>query len=701
MVFNHKQKVLAVLLGALCSTADAQLVLAEVDEDLALLYGNEEMISIATGAKKPLHLAPSVASVVTADDLRELGIATLDEALERVPGLHVSRDSARLNAIYSMRGIHTVENPHVLLLINGIPVVNTVSGGRPPNYRLPVANISRIEIIRGPGSAVYGADAFAGVINVITKEASEMRGGVAGLRAGSFNSQDGWVQYGADHSGWQSAFSLEFSKSDGDDSRIVSPDASGGSASLESRYDVYNLNLDLRHDHWSLWLNSWANRDAGLGAGAARIIDPVGWQDTSVNIMKLRYNDEKLTSDWAVDTYLSYSRMKSDTYFVIYPPGSSKAICSDGGINSGNLYVPGTCGSFNLVTFTDGLIGEPIGIVDEMIYEAAFTYDGFDKHTVRLAVGYKHDDAKTSETKNYGPGVIDGLVSPIDLSYMQSVTGTSYIYMPNSERSVTYLSLQDGWSFAPDWELTGGVRYDDYSEFGDTVNPRLALVWAMDYNLTGKLLYGRAFRAPSFKELYFKNNSLLNGNAGLAPEKLDMVELAFDYRPTFDLTTFLNLFSYRVDDMIQFVNTVAQNSKDQRGHGAELEVIWNVMERVVLEGGFAWQRSEDANSGAVIADAPARQLTLAARYKPFSSLVLSAKAKREMDRRRAATDSRSPVADYTVVDIAARHTIGFTPWEFAAGIKNLFDTDAREPSLLTNDLPLEGRSLHVEASYKF
>lgn len=694
---------MAVLCGLGSATANAQTVLAQAEEDFALLYGDEEMISIATGNKKPLHLAPSVASVITADDLSRMGITTLDEALALVPGLHVSRDSLRLNAVYSIRGIHTAENPHVLLLMNGIPVINTASGGRPPSFRLPVANISRIEVIRGPGSAIFGADAFAGVINVITKEPGEIKNGVAGVRAGSFNSREGWVQQGANLSRWQSAVSLELSKSDGDDGRIVSPDALGRTAPLDSEYDIYNLNLDLRRDHWSLWFNSWANRDAGLGAGAARIIDPVGWQETGINTIKLRYNDEKLARDWAMDSYLSYSRFKSDSYFVIYPPGSILPICADGGINTGNVYVPDTCTVPSSVTFTDGLIGAPVGTVDTMIYEAAFTYRGLNRHEIRLAAGYRHDGLEAEESKNYGPGVIDGSVSPISIAGMTSVTGTDYIYAPDSTRSLTYLSLQDGWVFAPDWELTAGLRYDNYSDFGDTTNPRLALVWAMDYNLTGKLLYGRAFRAPSFKELYFKNNPVVNGNRDVQPEKLDMVELAFDYRPNFDTTILANLFSYRVDDLIQFPLPAgrATNAKDQKGHGAEIEMVWSATEMVELQGGFAWQQSEDANSGAVIADAPVRQLSLSARYRPHHSTWLAAKAKRVMDRPRDIADTRSPVSDYTLVDVAVRHTIGRTPWEVAGGINNLFDRDAREPSRLTNDLPLQGRSVRAEVSYKF
>ena len=81
-----------------------------------------------------------------------------------------------------------------------------------------------------------------------------------------------------------------------------------------------------------------------------------------------------------------------------------------------------------------------------------------------------------------------------------------------------------------DWYLTAGVRHDQYSDFGGTTNPRLALVWDTAYNLTSKLLYGQAFRPPSFSELYNINNPVGQGNPNLKPETNQSVELALPGR---------------------------------------------------------------------------------------------------------------------------------------------------------------------------
>src|ERR1019366_7398765 len=117
---------------------------------------------------------------------------------------------------YGMRGILTDSSPHVLMMVNGVPRTS-VYLGNPDEQRgeLPVENIARIEVIRGPGSAVYGADAFAGTINIITKTASEINGTSFGVRAGSFNSRDTWFQHGSKQGELEIAAYLKIGSTDG------------------------------------------------------------------------------------------------------------------------------------------------------------------------------------------------------------------------------------------------------------------------------------------------------------------------------------------------------------------------------------------------------------------------------------------------------------------------------------------------------
>ena len=159
---------------------------------------------------------------------------------------------------------------------------------------------------------------------------------------------------------------------------------------------------------------------------------------------------------------------------------------------------------------------------------------------------------KPRSTKNYGPGVIDGTSSPVD-GTLTNVTGTDDIFLQDQTRESYFVSAQDQWQLNNDWSFTAGIRWDHFEDFGNATTPRLALVWEPLHNLTTKLLYGEAFRAPSFAELYFQNNPSALGNPNLKPEEIKTWELAFDYRPNFDTGVKLSLFNYEATDLIAIV----------------------------------------------------------------------------------------------------------------------------------------------------
>ena len=711
-----KQRIsMAVVMALNLSIVQAETS-SSAEEDLMLLYEDEEIVEIATGTSKPIHLAPSVASVITAKDIKASGARTLDEALEQVAGLHVSLSPInRLKSIYSIRGIYTAENPQIKFLVNGLSYDVSINGGRPPLFRMPVADISRIEVIRGPGSAIYGEDAVSGVINVITKSADEINGAEVGVRAGSFNSQDIWGLYGSELSGWDIAVSLEYSGSDGDDSRIVQSDfqtslddafndpaslprASLAPGPLNTNYDLLNTSIDISHDEWSIWFSGYHMRDAGLGAGGLQALDPAGSLDVDHYALVLGYSEADLPQDWELDSHLSYRYTSEQSYMNLLPPGTYVPIGTSGD-SIGNLCLPSCDSVPNMVLFTDGFIGNPGGTQNEFKFDVITIYNGFQKHNLRLGAGLEKDDFSATETKNYGPGVIDGTVSPID-GTLTDVTGTEDIFMQDQKRFSYHLSLQDEWSFAADWELTAGVRYDHYNDFGSTVNPRVALVWATAYNLTTKFLYGSAFRAPSFGELYYKNNPVIEGNPNLKPETIDMFELVFDYRPSFDLQTILNLFAYKMEDQIEYVSGLAQNNNTQDGHGFEFEATWKLRENLDLLGNYAWQHSEDRN-GNVVPYAPRQQAFAGLRWSIQPSLMFSTQLYWIGGRARAVDDPRPEIADYTLLDFVLRHREFAKPWEFAASLKNALDKDAREPSdgRIPDDYPLEGRSVFLEVIY--
>ena len=257
------------------------------EEALLQLYGNEELITIATGKKQPISKAPAVTTVITAADIKAIGATDLDEVLETVPGLHVARSNIGYNPIYSIRGIYSGFNPQVLVLINSIPITNLFQGDRNQIWGgMPIEAIERIEVIRGPGSAVYGADAFAGVINIITKTAQDINGTEIGARRGSFDTWDAWALHGGTWAGFDVAVMLEYHDTDGQretidadqqsffDSVSGPPNASLAPGSVNLQRENLDARLDIHRGDWRLRAGLQRRRDWGNGAGVAQALDP-------------------------------------------------------------------------------------------------------------------------------------------------------------------------------------------------------------------------------------------------------------------------------------------------------------------------------------------------------------------------------------------------------------------------------------------
>lgn len=699
---------------ALTSTIWTAAVMAAGDnqftdgDEFADFYGQDELVSIATGTSTPISKAPSVASVISAEQIEAMGATHLDEVLERIPGLHVMpSDLNRLDPVYSIRGIQTGFNPQILVLMNGAEVKDYLNGGLPFTFQMPLSNISRIEVIRGPGSAVYGADAYSGVINIITKTAAENEMGTAGVRTGSFRSRDIWVQKGFQTDKFAVSFSLENQRSDGDDGRIVAADAqtvwdnlygtnaSAAPGALSTQYNVTNMHLDLSAGNWSLQNWFWQQDQGGLGQGGAQALDNRGYQDATQLLSHLNY-DRELSDTLKLEADLSYQRSESDSLFYLFPAGSRFGIGSDGNISP----------TGNTVMFPDGYIGNPQVLSENVSAEFTTLYNGFQDHSVRLSTGWSESKVEAKEYKNYGPGVIDGSSSPVDGS-LTDVTGTNDIFLQDQTRESYFVSAQDQWQLNNDWSFTAGIRWDHFEDFGNATTPRLALVWEPLHNLTTKLLYGEAFRAPSFAELYFQNNPSALGNANLQPEEIKTWELAFDYRPNFETGLKLSLFNYEATDLIAIVSQGStrqyQNARNQDGYGLELELDWDASENLNLNASYAWQHSEDADTGAVVADAPEHTTYMDLNYRFNRDWRGSMQHYWVSSRSRAAGDNRAEIDNYHWVNARLTRSFDHDRLKLSIIAKNLFDTDAREPSsaLIPGDYPLEGRSIWGEIKYSF
>ena len=637
------QTILPLMLILLSSVANGE----DTDEDLMALYGGEEFISIATGVEQPLHKAPAVASVLTKKDIERIGATDIDEILETVPGLHVARDAKGYNPMYVFRGISATDNPQVLMLVNGIPITNLFQGDRNLIWGgMPVQAIEKIEVIRGPGSALYGADAFAGVINIVTREADGEESFEAGVRYGTHNTKDYWLTGGGSVGELKYFGALESHKTDGSDEKITSDLQSaldlglGTSASLApGSVNLERKNLDARlelaYKNLKLRAGAQIRDDLGDGAGTLTLAKDNNFASDRFNV-DLTYENKEFTENLAIKIQTSYLQTSQEVNgnLQLFQPGAVILVPNVGPVGP----------------FPDGVIGNPEVNERHTRFNFSSFYTGIDRHEIGVGTGYYHGDLyEVKETKNFGFDPTTGI--PLDPGDpIVDVTDTPYVFLTEGKRENSYIFLQDVWQLANDWELTAGVRYDHYSDFGDTVNPRLALVWSTTRNLTTKLIYGEAFRAPSFAQQRAINNLSVQGNPELDPEELKSYELAFDYRPAQNLVFNLNMFHYEWKDIIQFVPVgigaaEAQNNGEQTGHGVEFEVSWQALRDVELTSNFSWQKSEDKNLDADAAYSPEKQLYVAANWEPAQLWNIHVQANWVMDRNRAegVDDFRSDV----------------------------------------------------------
>jgi len=687
------------------------------DMDVLLDLPLEELmnikIEVASGIKQSRAQAPSVTSVITAQDIEAMGAETLSEVLASVPGLHARITQGRDNTpSYSIRGIGSGPGPEILMLINGVPMNTLEAGYREAWSGLSVHFINRIEIIRGTGSAMYGADAFSGVINIITKTKDDIDGTEAGVRAGSFDSKHAWLLHGGTWAGFDLSTQISYRDTGGykktvqEDAqtpmdRAFNTHASLAPGSTNMAREELDMHVDLARDNWRGRM-LYQTHDFGTGLGIGSTLDPEGSWLQKLFLTDLTYHNPSVGENWDVTATLSHYRQswESGKMQRVFPRGAF------GG------------------AYPDGMLFDLGEAEASTRLDASGIYSGFADHLLRIGTGYYTGKVYEVTTRqNFGVGP-DG--NPLDPTAPPVVLDdTPHTFLPEGgTRRMHYLSLQDTWRFASQWELTTGVRYDDYSDFGSTINPRAALVWNTSPALTSKLMYGQAFRAPSYDEQHTQNNPIHTGNPNLKPELIKNLELAFDYRASEALNLDLNFFNYDIKDKILFASnpeqtgadgTVgglsAQNLGEQKGYGLEFETRWNINSDASLLFNYSYTKPTDQNLHIDVPKIPQQMAYVRADWYLLPDWTLDTQAKWVGERPREVADTRTPLKGYTTVNLALHYKdLHKDGWNLGLGVRNLFDSDARDPSqgpdangviALPGDLPLAGRSVWAEARYAF
>ncbi len=660
---------------------------------------NAKTVSVASGKSQEIARAPAVTSIITAQDIEAMGATTLNEALESVPGLHVAKN-VKYQPVYVLRGIYNADNAETLVLINGEPFKNLQNANRGAAWRdMPVQNIARVEVIRGPGSALHGADAFAGTINIITKTAKDIAGTEVGARLGSFDTYEAWLLHGGRYQDFNIATSLIYKTTQGSDP-FVAEDAQslldvgwGGNSSLApgSGYlqeNSINASLDVGYKNWHVRTGILHQDDVGNGLGVSSALDNWGKAERNRFNLDLSYHNPIFTPDWDVSTQINYVYDQTAARSMALPPGVATPVRA----------------------YPKGMRTELDSVEEHLHLGMSGFYVGFKQHVLHLGTGYRYQDLRHLEYRTNRSIFINGSF-PSATGPLTNISDTIYSIYPEALRKNWYVFLEDTWHFSSNWDLSLGVRHDDYSDFGATTNPRASLVWQIQPALTAKLLYGTAFRAPSYTDLYLQNNGLLKGNIDLSPEQLSNWELAFDWRISKKLHANLNLFSYHIKDKLLPVSKLSsgrplqimENAGYQDGSGVEFELRWKLNQRASLLFNYAYVNTEVNHSDPGYYSKHQLYVRHDWLLTPGWYLDNRISWRSRQDYEGSYVGSSPSTSPQTQWDMTLRYKKHQQPWNISIGIRNLLNKDNMEPgrATLISEYPQAERNAFIEFRYFF
>lgn len=537
---RRRAVVAAVTVGLASTTAVAQPQLAASAQPAAAPVDPDDQVFVVTGTRTERRLAdsPVITEVITRQDIEASGAEDLAAVLEEHPGMDVNRS----NISGANLRIQGLDPQYVLVFVNGERVGGRVNGAVDLS-RIPVADIQRVEIVRGPSSALYGADAIGGVVNVITRRATQPWEAEGHARYGMLNMTDvsargaflrgpmgGNVTVGYRH---RDAFDL-------DPSNVATNGSNYNSGTAAGRFEWRprpSFTLVVSGD----WL---MRHQRGVDGGAGGAV----------------YDRQNLTETFSVSVAPEYrfgasrgSRLRFGAWFTSY---RDQYALDQRGYNALDQFQE-----------TRNLIGQ---------LSAQFDRDLGRGHLLTVgAEGY------------YESLAADRLISG------------------QGDRQRGAVFVQDQWTIRgtyPRLVVVPGARLDVDSQFGAAPTPKLQVRFDPHRTVALRASYGWGFRAPSFQELLlsFENPGVgyvVQGNTSLQAETSRSVNLSVEWRPKSWLWLTTNLFRNDIDDLIDTVLLPRANPAEAQRYtyrnvteawtmGAELSARIRPRNGIVIDVGY-------------------------------------------------------------------------------------------------------------------
>ena len=636
---NIYSKILITLIGGLLMTKP--LHAQEADDTELLNLSLEELMDIQVVNVSKINFdnlseVPSAVTLVTADQIAKSGAKNMEEVMRNVPGFDVLKSGYNPSTNFGIRGLYSTNgtNNKILFLVDDHPVRSVFYGDASVFLgNFPVENIKQIEIIRGPGSTLFGAGAFLGVINIRTKEPENLAS--VSAFAGSFNTyqanaqitkkigQDLKLTLLADYfstEGQNRELSSDLSKEAIDPFvrgfGYTGESTSGTPGQLNYGRETGSINLKANYKSLYLLANYFNSKDETPVGPIESLVNETnnnnqaGYLEIGHRAKTSNQNGELLIKGYldryvfAADNDLFHPNvvpvlnyLTTLTYQNPQLSGSTPTMWEEGSTIS--KYTAGT----------NDILGSEINF--------AYNFNNY----INVLVGgmYEHSTLHHTETRfngNYlfSPITVNGRTYQTYEAFGSSLdVNEDYSWIQEKERNIYAAFGQGEFNIKNLFKIYGidhfkvlaGLRYDGYSDVGGSINPRGAILFAPTRNVYFKGLYGKAFRAPSFVELYINNDILTLGDSGLKPENIMTWEglIGFKVNQNFDLN--LTYFNTKITDNIQlipdddftsFVSYYA-NTGDIQTNGIEAEMRWDFIDGGYLTSSFTIQNVLDVTKG--------------------------------------------------------------------------------------------------------
>jgi iron complex outermembrane receptor protein len=597
--------------------------------------------------------APASVTVITASDIETFGWRTLADVLRSVRGFHVTYDRN-----YSYIGVRAFGRPtdynnRLLVLLNGHRVNDSIYDGALVGSEFPadLAMVDRVEVVRGPGSALYGTSAFFAVVNVITKRGAHVSAGDVQLEVGSLDTYKLRASHGwSDADGRDLLFSVTRYQSGGNGAlyfpEFDSPDTNHGLSTgndadratdflATARVGDFQFNGVLGDRTKRVPTGSWGTtfNDPGFFTRDVR-----GWA-------ALGYSHDVGAASVTVNGY--YDRYH---YSGLYPFGP--------------LYDDGA--------FADAVGGDA---------------------TVRWRTGRHAFTTGVEQRSNLRQNQWYGLEAAREIDDHRS----------SHEMAVF---AQDEIALTSRLTAVVGARYDWWSLKGGTGRPRLGLVYRTADDTSIKALYGEAYRAPNLYELYY-TSAPVETAASLKPELARTGELVFERRlgrrvratATGYYTRSSNLIDpeFGYDESVHYANKEAARSS-----GVELEAESRWASGVMARGSVAIQRAKAIGTDLRLSNAPGELATIHV-AAPFWRRQIVAASESIFTGVRA-TVGGEMLPSFWVSNLTVTYRPVRLPLTVAASLYNAFDAryaDAVGVEFRQLAIPQDGRTAALRVTAKF